>query len=268
MHLDTPDVLKKILARKAEEVAERSQRLELPAIAVEAAQAPAPRGFTAALQRRIEAGGAGVIAEIKRASPSKGIIREDFDPPAIARSYEAAGAACLSVLTDRDFFQGDDAFLTQAREATALPVLRKDFIIAPYQVYETRALGADCMLLIAAAMGDSLMRELYELGREIGLDVLVEVHDEQELERALALEPQLVGINNRDLRTFETDLDNTLRLATKIPAGVTVVTESGIYTREEVEHIRAHGVHGFLIGESFMRANDPGTKLRELFESQ
>jgi len=259
------DVLQKILARKAEEVAERSQAKSLKALSAEVADAPAPRGFLASLRRDIATGRPGVIAEVKRASPSKGLIRPDFDPEAIARSYAAGGASCLSVLTDRDFFQGSDLFLQQARAACQLPVLRKDFVIDPYQVYEARVLGADCVLLIVAALGDALMRELYVLARELGMDVLVEVHDDEELERALALAPDLLGINNRNLRTFETDIRNTIRLKAKAPADCLLVTESGIHHPEDVALMRANGVHAFLVGESMMRAADPGTKLRELF---
>lgn len=265
MAVNTPDVLKRILARKAEEIAERSLGVEMTSLAKQAEKMPPTRGFVRRLQGDIGAGRPGVIAEIKRASPSKGLIREDFDVPELARSYERAGASCLSVLTDRDFFQGHDEFLVQAREATQLPVLRKDFIIDPFQVYETRVLGADCLLLIVAALGDPLLEELYLLATRLGLDVLVEVHDAEELDRALALAPKLLGINNRSLRTFETTLDTTLALKSRVPAGLTLVTESGIHTHEEVELMRSHGVHGFLVGESMMRALDPGEKLKELF---
>lgn len=266
MHQDTPDVLKRILARKAEEVALRSQRLDLHSLSKQVEQeAPPLRGFAQALQRRIAAGEAAVIAEVKKASPSKGLLREDFDPVQIARSYQAGGAACLSVLTDEDFFQGSDRYLVQARGACELPVLRKDFVIDAYQVYEARMMGADCILLIVSALGDALLRELYLLARELGLDVLVEVHDEAELERALALEPQLLGINNRNLRSFETDIGTTLRLKQRAPAEALLVTESGIATREEVELMRQNGVHAFLVGESFMRAAEPGDKLKQLF---
>jgi indole-3-glycerol phosphate synthase len=262
---DPSDVLKAILRRKAEEVAERSQTLDIQALRSQIEHAPAPRGFGARLQADIAAGRPGVIAEVKRASPSKGIIREHFDPAAIAKSYAAGGASCLSVLTDRDFFQGHELFLQQAREACELPVLRKDFVIDPYQLYEARALGADCVLLIVAALGDALMLDLYRLARELGLDVLVEVHDEEELARALALKPQLLGINNRNLRTFETDIQTTLRLKPQVPPDCLLVTESGIHLPAEVQFMRDNGVHAFLVGESMMRADDPGAKLRELF---
>ncbi|MCK8516610.1 indole-3-glycerol phosphate synthase TrpC [Methylonatrum kenyense] len=263
---DTPDVLKRILGRKAEEVAANSQALDLKTLRNEARSAPPARGFRSALKRAVDQGEAAVIAEIKKASPSKGVIRENFDPAAIARSYEKGGASCLSVLTDRDFFQGHDLYLQQARQACQLPVLRKDFMIDAYQVWEARMLGADCILLIVAALSDDRMAELDGLARELGMDVLVEVHDEAELERALVLEPDLLGINNRNLRTFDTDVGTTLRLLPRVPAGTLLVTESGLATREEVATMRKAGVHGFLIGESFMRADEPGHKLEELFK--
>ncbi len=262
---ETPDILKKILRRKAEEVAERTMALDLGTLATQAAHMGPSRGFLAQLRRRIDAGRAAVIAEVKRASPSKGVIREDFDPAAIARSYQAAGAACLSVLTDIDFFQGSDSYLQRARTACELPVLRKDFVIDPYQVYEARVLGADCILLIAAALGDPLMEELHQLAGKLGMDVLVEVHDAEEMERALAIGAPLIGVNNRNLHSFEIDIRTTLELKDRVPEGVTLVTESGIHIREEVELMRSNGVHAFLIGESFMRAPDPGEKLLELF---
>jgi indole-3-glycerol phosphate synthase len=260
-----PDFLRRILRRKAEEVVDRSRALPLRELGARIEQAPPPRGFLAALEQRIAAGKAGVIAEIKRASPSRGVLREDFDPAAIAVSYEQGGAACLSVLTDRDFFQGDDAHLHAARTACALPVLRKDFIIDAYQVYEARALGADCLLLIVAALGDAQLAEFAGLARHLDLDVLVEVHDAEELERALALPAPLIGINNRDLRTFETRIETTLDLLASIPGDRLVVTESGINDREDVRRLRAAGVHAFLVGEAFMRAADPGRELARLF---
>ncbi len=260
------DILQTILKRKAEEVAERSAALPLRALSRRAAQAPAPRGFAAAIEAKIHRGEAAVIAEIKKSSPSKGVMRADFHPAEIAQSYERAGAACLSVLTDRDFFQGDDAYLQQARAATSLPVLRKDFIIDAYQVHEARALGADCILLIAAALDDEQLREFSALAAHLNLDALVEVHDADELERVLALDTQLIGINNRDLRTFETALSTTLDLLDKIPHDRIVVTESGIHTPQDVALMRTHGVHAFLVGEALMRAADPGAELVKLFK--
>ena len=260
-----PDILQKILTRKAEEVAARTARVPLSAVREQAAVADAPRGFVAALERRIASGQAGVIAEIKKASPSKGVLREHFDPPAIARSYAAGGATCLSVLTDVDFFQGADEYLQQARAACALPVLRKDFMIDPYQVYEARALGADCILLIVSALADAQMAALAALAAQLDMDVLVEVHDADELERALRLPCRMIGINNRNLRTFEMRLETTLDLLKQIPDGRLIVTESGIHTRADVALMRDHNVHAFLIGESFMKADDPGQKLAELF---
>lgn len=259
------DILQKILARKQEEVAERSRQVSIEALHDQAARADAPRGFIAALRRRVAEGRAAVIAEVKKASPSKGLLRADFDPAAIARSYEQGGAACLSVLTDLDFFQGADAYLQQARAACTLPVLRKDFTLDPYQVVEARALGADCILLIAAALDDERLAELLVLAHGLGMDVLVEVHDGEELERALRLPAPMIGINNRNLRTFETRLDTTLELLERIPADRLVVTESGIHTPEDVALMRRHQVHAFLVGEAFMRAADPGERLAELF---
>jgi len=262
-----PDVLKKILARKAEEVAERSQALDMKTLRNEAKAAPKPRGFVKALRANADRGRAAVIAEVKKASPSKGLLRADFKPADIARSYEAGGACCLSVLTDEDFFQGHDEFLQQARKACSLPVLRKDFMIDSYQIWESRLLGADCVLLIVSALSDPHMAELNHLARELGMDVLVEVHDEAELDRALALKPDMLGINNRNLHTFDTDINTTLRLLPRVPAGTLLVTESGIATREEVLDMQAAGVHTFLVGESFMRARDPGEALRDMFRT-
>jgi indole-3-glycerol phosphate synthase len=218
------------------------------------------------LQAKVAAGQPAVIAEVKKASPSKGVLREHFVPADIARSYEAGGAACLSVLTDVQFFQGSTAYLQQARAACSLPVLRKDFIIDPYQVVEARAMGADCILLIAACLDDAQMAELEACALELGLDVLVEVHDAPELERALRLKTPLVGVNNRNLRTFEVSLDTTLELRDRIPVGRLLVTESGILGREDVRRMRAAGVHAFLVGEAFMRAPEPGVALQGLFE--
>jgi indole-3-glycerol phosphate synthase len=259
------DVLQRILARKREEVAERQRLLPEREVSALADIADPPRGFMAALQERIGQGEAAVIAEIKKASPSKGLLRPDFDPAAIARSYAAHGAACLSVLTDVDFFQGADAYLRQARAACTLPVLRKDFVIDPYQVYEARALDADCILLIVAALDDAALSEFHRLASSLGMDVLVEVHDGGELERALDLDAALIGINNRDLRSFETRLETTLDLRARVPAGVLLVTESGILAPEDVERMRAADVHAFLVGEAFMRAEDPGAALTRLF---
>jgi indole-3-glycerol phosphate synthase len=262
---DTPDILKRILARKIEEIDERNRTLGLRELEQRVADADAPRGFINALEQKLNAGLAAVIAEIKKASPSRGLLREDFDPAQIAVSYEKGGAACLSVLTDVDFFRGADAYLQQARAACTLPVLRKDFTIDPYQVYEARVLGADCILLIVAALGDAMLLELLQLAGHLGMDALVEVHDEAELERALAIPARLLGINNRDLRSFETSLDVTLGFLDRIPDDRIVVTESGIHTVEDVALMRSHGVHTFLVGEAFMRAPEPGEKLRELF---
>jgi len=259
------DILKKILARKVEEIRDRSARVALAELSSRAHDAPPTRAFAAALEGKIEDGLPGVIAEIKKASPSKGVMRPDFDPAAIARSYAANGAACLSVLTDADFFQGSEAFLAAARGACELPVLRKDFTIDPYQVYEARAIGADCILLIVAAVGDAALVELALLAAELGLDVLVEVHDEEELERALAIPAPLIGVNNRDLRTFETTIETTLRLAPSIPYDRLLVTESGIRTPDDVARLRAEGIEAFLVGETFMRAPDPGAELARLF---
>jgi len=260
-----PDVLARILERKREEIAARSSRTPLAELRARCADLAKTRGFVGALKRRVGGGGAGVIAEIKRASPSKGLLRDSFDPAEIAVSYMANGATCLSVLTDHDFFQGHEDHLVAARTAGAIPVLRKDFVIDPYQVYESRAIGADCILLIVAALDDRRMAELAACAGELGLDVLIEVHDASELTRALALDLPLLGINNRNLRTFEVSLDTTLGLLGAIPEGRLVVTESGIHSAEHVSRMREHGVHCFLVGEAFMRAPDPGAKLAELF---
>ncbi len=266
MQPDTPDILLKILRRKREEIDQRRRERGQRELLRRIEQAgDTPRGFVQAIEAHIAGGRPAVIAEIKKASPSKGVLRADFQPAAIARSYAAAGAACLSVLTDVDFFQGADAYLQQARAACSLPVLRKDFIIDDYQVCEARALGADCILLIAAALDDAAMSGLASLARQLGMDVLVEVHDAGELERALKLDLPLIGINNRNLRTFEVSLQTTLDLLEAIPPGCTVVTESGIVQPEDVVLMREHGVHAFLVGEAFMRAPDPGRRLAALF---
>ena len=262
---DCPDVLLRIIRHKAREVAERAERTPMRVLGERAEAQAAPRGFAAALRSRIAAGQPAVVAELKKASPSKGVLREDFDPDRIARDYAAGGAAALSVLTDEAFFQGADRHLVQARAASGLPVLRKDFTIDAWQVYEARALGADCILLIVAALGDAHLNELAGLAVHLGMDVLIEVHDASELERAAHLESPLLGINNRNLRTFETTLDTTLDLLDRIPPGRTVITESGIHTRADIARMRAAGVHGFLVGEAFMRAERPGARLRELF---
>ena len=262
---DTPDILKKIIQRKHEEIAERSAKISLHELKARMASASPVRGFVNSIESIINQGKPAVIAEIKKASPSKGVIREDFDPVAIAKSYQQGGATCLSVLTDVDFFQGSDTYLQQAREACDLPVIRKDFIINPYQVYEARAIGADCILLIVAALNDTQLQELVEFANELRLDVLVEVHDEEELHRALALNTTLIGINNRNLRTFEVNLNTTIELLPQIPDDRIVVTESAIHTPQDVALMRQHNVNTFLVGEAFMRAADPGAKLAELF---
>jgi len=259
------DILQRILAVKQTEVAAAMAVSDLAAVKLAAAAADRPRDFVGAMRTRITAGWPAVISEIKKASPSKGLLRDPFDPAAIALSYEKNGAACLSVLTDRDFFQGSSDDLKKARAACALPVLRKDFMIEPYQIYQSRALGADCILLIAAALDDARMAELEDIAHGLGMAVLVEVHDGDELERALKLKTPLLGINNRNLRTFETRLDTTLGLLDRIPAGRLVVTESGILNADDVTKMRAQKVNGFLVGEAFMRAADPGAELKRLF---
>ncbi len=263
--MSQPTILRRIIERKHEEVAERRSQRSLGELESAATQQSAPRGFIAALRGAVAGGGAAVIAEAKKASPSKGVIREQFDPAAIAASYQAGGASCLSVLTDVDFFQGGDDCLVAARSACQLPVLRKDFTVDPYQVIEARAIGADAILLIVANLADAQMRELAAAAAEHGLDVLVEVHDRAELDRALDMELSLVGINNRDLHTFETRLETTLELLPHVPEDVLVVTESGINTRDDVLRMRDNSVHTFLVGEAFMRADQPGEKLREFF---
>lgn len=262
---EIPDILKKIMHRKAEEVSARAERLPLRELAASLADAPPVRGFADALLARLASGGPAVIAEIKRASPSKGVLRERFDPAEIAASYARGGAACLSVLTDRDFFQGGEADLAQARAACDLPVIRKDFIVHPYQVYEARAIGADCILLIVACLDDARMAQLSALAHEIGMDVLIEAHDGDELARAAALPGRLIGINNRNLRTFEVSLETTIGLLDQVPEGRVLVTESGILGPEDVVRLRRHGVQAFLVGEALMRAEDPGDELRRLF---
>lgn len=265
MPQDTPDILKKILARKLEEITAAAEKTGLRQLSHIAADASAPRGFIDSMQQRLANGDPAIIAEIKKASPSKGVIREDFDPAAIAKSYSDGGAACLSVLTDRDFFQGAPEYLQAARDACDLPVIRKDFLIDEYQVYEARAMNADCILLIVAALGDAQMAELNGLAMHLGMDVLIEAHDAEELERALAVSPSLVGINNRDLRTFDVSLNTTLDLLNVIPDDCLVVTESGILNSDDVALMRQNSVNAFLVGEAFMRAEEPGAKMQELF---
>jgi len=263
--LEAPTVLRTIFDRKIEEVAARRQQRSLAELEQAASLMNPARGFRRALADKVASGSAAVIAEVKKASPSKGVIREDFHPAEIAASYEAGGAACLSVLTDIDFFQGADAYLQAARTACALPVLRKDFTLDPYQIWEARALGADAILLIVACLELPHLKDLHDCAREAELDVLVEVHDEAELDEALTLGGDLIGINNRDLHTFETSLDTTYKLLARIPEGVQVVTESGVSSAEQVNEMRRHGVHSFLIGETFMRAEDPGAALAAMF---
>ena len=264
--MSVPTVLEKILARKAEEVAERRARVSLAELEAQAKTAGAPRGFANALIAQAKLKQPAVIAEVKKASPSKGVIRENFVPAEIAVSYEKGGATCLSVLTDVDFFQGSDLFLQQARAACKLPVIRKDFMVDPYQIIEARALGADCVLLIVSALDDVKMAELAAVAKSVGLDVLVEVHDGDELERALkTLDTPLVGVNNRNLHTFEVSLENTLDLLPRIPRDRLVITESGIVNRADVELMEISGVYSFLVGETFMRAENPGAELQRLF---
>ena len=258
-------ILDKILDRKREEVAERREHVSLFELKARVASAPPVRGFADAVVAKIAQGQAAVIAEVKKASPSKGLIRADFHPAEIARSYEAGGAACLSVLTDVDFFQGSDDYLREARAACALPVLRKDFIVDAYQLYESRVLGADCVLLIAAALDDVQLSEYAFIASELGLDVLVEVHDLDELERSLPLPSRLLGITNRNLKTFDVSLQTTLELQPMVPKDRVLVTESGILAPADVALMRGAGVNAFLVGEAFMRQPDPGTALRELF---
>jgi indole-3-glycerol phosphate synthase len=259
------DVLERILAVKREEVAAASALKPLAALRAEAERMPPTRDYVGAMRANIAGGQPAVIAEVKKASPSKGVLRADFDPAAIARSYARHGAACLSVLTDVQFFQGHPSYLAQARDASGLPVLRKDFLVDPYQVYEALALGADCILLIVAALDDARLAELEAIALALGMAVLVEVHDDAELDRALRLKTPLLGINNRNLRTFETRLETTLELLPRIPADRLVVTESGILTPGDAQRMRDAGVNAFLVGEAFMRAADPGRALAQLF---
>lgn len=263
--LEPADILKKIIEHKAGEVASRKQAVSEQELKKRIKSGTSCRPFADAIQRNIAAGNPAIIAEIKKASPSKGVIRENFDPAEIAISYATAGATCLSVLTDVNFFQGADEYLEQARNACELPVLRKDFMIDPYQIYESRALGADCILLIVAALADRQMRDLADIAVDLGMDVLVEVHNREELERGMMLRLPLIGINNRDLRTFKTDLNTTIGLLTDVFHDRTVITESGINTRDDVQLMRRNDVNTFLVGEAFMRAPDPGNELKNLF---
>lgn len=259
------DILERIVATKRAEIIERREQVSVDDLRNKAADVEPPRGFAARLHAAASAGKPGVIAEIKKASPSKGVIREQFDPMAIARSYADHGATCLSVLTDEQFFQGKDQYLLDVRATVDLPVIRKDFLVDEYQVYESRALGADCVLLIVAALNIMQLTVLNQLARGLGMDVLIEVHDLTELQAALSLQPSLVGINNRNLKTFETSLDTTINLLPHIPDDITVVTESGIGAAADVARLRANEVHCFLVGEAFMRAPEPGEELQKLF---
>jgi indole-3-glycerol phosphate synthase len=263
--MNTPTILKKILDTKAIEVQQRSAAMPLAEMKARAFDQPEARGFYKAMQARVDAGLPAVIAEIKKASPSKGVFRDDFDPARIAESYEKAGAACLSILTDKDYFQGSEAFLQQGRNACSIPVIRKDFLVDPYQVYEAKVINADCILLIASSLSDMQLQDFSGIATELGMDVLVEVHNDEELTSALKLDTPLVGINNRDLHTFEVNLENTYDLLDRIPADRMVVTESGILSRDDVAAMRAKQVNAFLVGEAFMRAEYPGDKLAELF---
>lgn len=265
MATNTPDILVKILQTKQEEIQQRSAKKDISSLLVDIESASPVRPFVGSIKNSINNNNPAIIAEIKRASPSKGLIRENFDPAFIAKSYETAGASCISVLTDKQYFQGSEDYLMEARNACSLPVIRKDFIIDPYQVYEARAINADCILLIVSALSNKQLLDLYTLAKELLMDVLIEVHDADELERALALKPTLIGINNRNLRTFETSLNTTLELLDKISDEHIVITESGIHSHNDVQLMRDHHVNGFLVGEAFMRAANPGKKLEDLF---
>lgn len=260
-----PDILKTILDKKVEEVAKRKLNMSIANLEEIASGVEKPRGFYDALARKVAAKKPAIIAEIKKASPSKGVIRENFQPIEIGQDYAMNGATCLSVLTDKEFFQGSEVYLQLVRERCPLPVLRKDFMIDPYQIYEARALGADCILLIVAALEDTVMQELANTAAKLGMDVLVEVHDADELARALALDTKLIGVNNRNLRTFETSLQTTLELKAQVPEDRIIITESGIHTHDDVQLMLDNGIYSFLVGEAFMRAESPGQKMRELF---
>ena len=261
----TPTILRRIVARKWEEIDERKRSAPLADLKAQAVDQKPTRPFADAMIQQIRRQEAAVIAEIKKASPSKGVLRELFDPSAIAEDYEACGATCLSILTDHDFFQGHEDFLKAGRNACSLPVIRKDFMVAPYQIYETRVIGGDCVLLIAACLTRDQMQELEGIAHEIGLDVLVEVHNAEEMEDALTLKTPLLGINNRNLHNFEVALETTFDLHSQITGDRVTITESGILTNDDVEAMKDNGIYGFLVGESFMRAPSPGQKLREMF---
>jgi indole-3-glycerol phosphate synthase len=261
----TPDILIKILNRKREEINERSANVSIEALKQQCKNADAVRGFIKSIENKIHNKQPAVIAEIKKASPSKGLLRENFEPAEIARSYASHGAACLSILTDKDYFQGHEDYLKQARAACDLPVIRKDFIIDPYQVYEARAIDADCILLIVSALDEKNLQLLFDLAHELKMDVLMEVHDAQEMRTALKTGARLIGINNRNLRTFETSLDTTLNMLNMVNDNHILVTESGIHGKEDVQLMLDNKVNAFLVGEAFMRADDPGKKLAELF---
>lgn len=262
---NTPDILQKIINTKHEEIAERSKTVSLDELKEKIKTADTVRGFTQSLLNKNSDGQSAVIAEIKKASPSKGVIREHFVPAEIAQSYAKGGAACLSVLTDEQYFQGATDYLIAARAACDLPVIRKDFIIDDYQVYEARAMSADCILLIVAALDDEQLKHLHQLAQDLGMDVLVEVHDETEMHRALKLDIKMVGINNRNLKTFETSLFTTLHLQSLVPDGCLLVTESGILSKDDVQFMKDHEINAFLVGEAFMRAEEPGESLNSLF---
>lgn len=261
----TPDILKTILAKKAEEVARRKNNAPISMLEELAGTVQGPRGFYSALRSKADQQKPAIIAEIKKASPSQGVIRENFKPVEIAVDYAFNGATCLSVLTDKEFFQGSEANLQMVRQNCPLPAIRKDFMIDPYQIHESRALGADCVLLIVAALDDAMLKELADTATGLGMDVLVEVHDAAELERALQLNTHMIGINNRNLRTFDVSLQTTLDLKNTIPADKLIVTESGIHSPADVKLMQDNGIYTFLVGEAFMRAESPGQKMRELF---
>jgi indole-3-glycerol phosphate synthase len=265
MTTQTPDILKRIVKRKHEEIEESIKRVSVKRMMELANFGDKPRGFYNALAAKVECNESAVIAEIKKASPSKGILRENFNPVEIAESYEDGGACCLSILTDRDFFQGDPQYLIKARAAVSLPVIRKDFIVRPYQVYEARAMSADCVLLIVSCLSDNELLTLNDLAKSLGMDVLVEVHDLAELKRALTLDLPMIGINNRNLSTFEVSLQTTIDLLSEIGDDTMVITESGILSREDVALMHENNVYGFLVGEAFMRHENPGQQLKEFF---